>query len=80
MMKMILRLPEVKKVTGLGRSTIYSNVAQGTFPKPIALGPRAVGWPECEVDTIVSARIAGQPDEEIRRLVAQLEAARKKSV
>jgi prophage regulatory protein len=43
-MSRILRLPEVKKTVGLSRSTIYARVAAGSFPKPLQLGPRAVGW------------------------------------
>lgn len=39
----ILRLSEVKKCTGLSRSTIYARMAAGTFPKAINLGPRTVG-------------------------------------
>ena len=45
----ILRLPAVKTSTGLSRSTIYVRVSQGTFPKPVILGGRAVGWLEAEV-------------------------------
>ena len=46
----ILRLPDVKARTGLSRSTIYARIAQGSFPKPVTLGGRAVGWIEKEVD------------------------------
>ena len=45
----MLRLPAVKATTGLSRSTIYLRVAQGSFPKPVSLGGRAVGWLEAEV-------------------------------
>ena len=45
----ILRLPAVKTRTGLSRSTIYLRVSQGTFPRPISLGGRAVGWLEAEI-------------------------------
>ena len=40
----ILRRKQVQERTGLSRSTIYLRVAQGTFPKAISLGARAVGW------------------------------------
>ncbi len=53
-----LRLPEVMKRTGLSRSTIYVRVAAGRFPQPVALGGRAVGWIEAEVDEWVRERIA----------------------
>lgn len=46
----ILRLPEVKRRTGLGRSSIYLKMAQGLFPKPVKLGVRAVGWRQDEVE------------------------------
>jgi prophage regulatory protein len=73
----ILRLPAVKAETGNSRSTHYLRIAQGLFTKPVSLGPRAVGWPSCEVAAINAARIAGKSPEEIRELVAKLEAARK---
>jgi prophage regulatory protein len=46
----ILRLHSVKKRTGLSRSTIYLRIAQGTFPKQIGLGGRAVGWVEEDIE------------------------------
>ncbi len=53
-----LRLPEVMERTGLSRSTIYVRVAAGCFPRPVALGGRAVGWIEAEVEEWVEERIA----------------------
>lgn len=53
----ILRLPAVKTITGLSRSTIYLRVAEGTFPKPVSLGRRAVGWLEAEVQDWLRSRI-----------------------
>ena len=47
------------------------------FPKPVAIGARAVGWPANEVDAVVAARISGKSESEIRALVKTLEAARK---
>lgn len=54
----ILRRREVQIRTGLSRSTIYLRVSQGTFPKPISLGPRAVGWLESEVEGWLQAQVA----------------------
>ena len=56
-MHAILRLPEVKKSTGLSRSTIYLRIAQGAFPKPVSLGGRAVGWVEAEIQEWLQGRI-----------------------
>jgi len=54
----IIRLPRVKTRTSLSRSSIYKQVADGTFPHPISLGARAVGWIESEVDQWIASRIA----------------------
>ncbi|BDD86077.1 hypothetical protein DPPLL_04420 [Desulfofustis limnaeus] len=47
------------------------------MPKPVSTGPRTVGLPSDEIDSIISARIAGKNEDDIRRLVEELEAARK---
>lgn len=45
----ILRLPEVRAHTGLGRSRIYSLINEKRFPAPVALGARARGWRLSEI-------------------------------
>lgn len=77
MVERILRFPEVKAARGESRSTIYNRIAAGLFPKPIPLGPRLVGWREGEVAALNAARVRGASDDEIRSLVAKLEADRK---
>ena len=59
-----LRRPEVTARTGLSRSTIYRRLAGGSFPKPLSLGARAVGWIEAEVDEWIRERIAESRDTE----------------
>ena len=54
----ILRLPAVKTRTGLSRSTIYLRLSQGTFPRPVSLGGRAVGWVEEEIQSWLAERSA----------------------
>jgi prophage regulatory protein len=54
----ILRLPVVKARTGLSRSTIYLRVADGSFPRPVSLGARAVGWVESDVEGWISRKIS----------------------
>jgi prophage regulatory protein len=53
----ILRLPTVKARTGLSRSTIYLRMSEGTFPAPISLGSRAVGWIEQEINDWLAQQI-----------------------
>lgn len=54
----ILRLPQVKTQTGLSRSSIYLRIAEGTFPKQINLGGRAVGWESGDIQNWIKQRLA----------------------
>ena len=53
----ILRRKKVEKRVGLSRSTIYQKMQEGSFPKPINLGPRAVGWIENEIENWLMDRV-----------------------
>ena len=57
-MAVILRLPQVKARTGLSRTSIYLRVKAGTFPAPISLGDRAVGWLDSSIDRWITERPA----------------------
>ena len=57
MATIILRLPTVQRHTGLSRSAIYFRMAEGSFPRPVNLGSRAVGWVEADVQQWIEARI-----------------------
>jgi len=52
----LARLPTVLKLTGLGRSTIYRWIADGSFPAPVQLGPRAVAWRWSDLDRWTQSR------------------------
>ena len=52
-----LRRKQVETRTGLSRSTIYQYIKDGVFPKPVPLGPRAVGWLESEVSGWIAERV-----------------------
>jgi len=68
---------EVLKRRGRGHSSHFNDIKLGLFVHPIAVGPRSRRYPDYEVDAINAARVAGKSDDEIRQLVATLEAARK---
>ena len=53
----IMRLPQVIKITGLSRSSIYALAADGLFPKQIKLSERSSGWVESEIETWLEDRI-----------------------
>lgn len=52
----ILRRPDVESRVGLSRATIYAKMADGSFPKPIRLSERAVGWKSDDIDAWLAAR------------------------
>ena len=63
----IIRRKQLEARTGLSRSTIYAKMRENpkrpsdfdpTFPKPISMGAKAVGWIEAEVEAWLAARVA----------------------
>lgn len=53
----ILRRKQVEARTGLSRSTIYERIKTGTFPAPVSIGAKAVGWIEAEIEAWIAAQI-----------------------
>ena len=49
----IIRRAEVESETGLSRSTIYQRIRAGTFPPPVRLGARSVGWRVADIDAFL---------------------------
>ncbi len=69
----ILRMRAVLAQTGLAsHATIYGDIHAGLFTVPVQISERAVGWPDTEVAAIITARIAGKTDDQIRELVTKL--------
>ncbi len=73
----LFRRPVVEQATGLTRSTIYRRIKLGLFPNPVDIGGDRVAWIASEIEALNKARIAGKTDDEIKALVAELEAARR---
>ena len=51
----VLRREEVTRLTGLARATIYKKVTDGTFPPPVRLGIRSVGWRASDISDWLQA-------------------------
>jgi prophage regulatory protein len=51
-----LRRKQVEERTGSTRSTLYRWISNGSFPRPIRLGSRSVGWLEHEVSDWLAQR------------------------
>lgn len=71
-MSTLLRLPNVRAESGLSKTTIYARIADGTFPPPVRLGPRAVAWPAHEIAACNDAVIRGADQAAVRQLVKEL--------
>jgi prophage regulatory protein len=63
-----LPLPEVMKLVGLSKATIYRNVAAHTFPAPYELSTYRVGWKESEIQAWLSSRTRRKVGRSVVRL------------
>lgn len=50
----ILRCKQVELETGLSKSTIYARIRAKTFPAPIPIGLRCVGWRVGDIDAFLA--------------------------
>lgn len=81
MTKIVFRKkPAVLSQTSLSHTKLYSLISRGLFPKPVKLGVKSSVWIQSEVDAICAAYAAGLSDAELVKLVAQLEADRRKPI
>ncbi|ONN67932.1 AlpA family transcriptional regulator [Herbaspirillum sp. VT-16-41] len=62
----LIRLNDVSRATGLRRSTIYKYMAEGAFPKAVALGGCRVAWVEQEIQDWISERVKARDSMEIK--------------
>jgi prophage regulatory protein len=53
----VVRLPTVKEITGLSRSSIYLRMSKREFPQSISLGDRAIGWLESDIEQWLEDKI-----------------------
>lgn len=59
--EVLYRLPEVSVITGRRPSTIYQDMADGTFPRPVQLGEQSVAWKKSDIDRWIAERPAADP-------------------
>ncbi|CAN7312037.1 AlpA family phage regulatory protein [Caballeronia sp. LjRoot29] len=56
----IVRLPELMKLVCLCKGSIYRGVKSGSFPAPVKLSQRAVGWRRGDVIDWIDSRQKAQ--------------------
>ena len=62
----IIRLKQVKAMTGLSRTTIYRFMSINEFPKQIKLGPKSSGWLIDEVDEWIKRQIQIRDNRQVK--------------
>ncbi|MFZ4536797.1 helix-turn-helix transcriptional regulator [Propionivibrio sp.] len=55
----LIRLPQVKKMVGLGTTSIYGEMKSGGFPRQVKLG-RASCWVESEIQDWIATQITAR--------------------
>ena len=55
-MERLLKLGDIKRMTGLSAMTLYRLRLAGKFPQPLRVSDQAVRWPEAEVIAWLKSR------------------------
>jgi prophage regulatory protein len=53
----LIRIGEVKHLTGVSTATLYRKISAKEFPRPVRLGVVARAWPLSEVQDWIAGRI-----------------------
>jgi prophage regulatory protein len=56
MSETLRKIKDVRSVTALSRTELYRRIRAGQFPKPVAIGLRAVAWRDSDVQAWIAAR------------------------
>jgi prophage regulatory protein len=53
----LIRIAEVKRLTGISSATLYRKISAREFPRPVRLGAVARAWPLSEIQDWIAGRI-----------------------
>ena len=65
-------IDEVLRRKAIGRSTLYQEIKQGLFPKPVKIGKRKIAWPQHEVDQMMLLYMRATSLNEVKKHVLDL--------
>ncbi|MEJ7668868.1 MAG: AlpA family phage regulatory protein [Casimicrobiaceae bacterium] len=54
----LIKLPEVVRMTGVPKSSVYWRISRREFPRPIKIGERASAWNSDELEAWIAAKVA----------------------
>ena len=61
----LLSFGAVANLIGVSRATLYRRIADGSFPRPVQVGPRSVRFLECDIAAWVDAlRVSALPKDD----------------
>ena len=72
----IVRLNAAKAIFAMPKSSFYDRVKRGLIPPSISLGGRSVGWIQSELNEVIKAMAKGKSQDEIKKLVINLQSLR----
>lgn len=52
----LLRLRKVMELTGRRKTSIYGDIKNGVFPKPIKIGKRSIAWTMSSISSWISSK------------------------
>ncbi|MDR0942477.1 MAG: AlpA family transcriptional regulator [Holosporales bacterium] len=58
-----LRLPQIVKLLGIGRVSVYDKIKKGLIKKPIKLGSRTSVWLRSDIDEYIARMVATRDGE-----------------
>jgi prophage regulatory protein len=54
----LIRIAEVKKLTGLSAASIYRKIADNKFPRQVSIGTAARAWPLSEIQNWIAKLVS----------------------
>lgn len=57
----ILGIDEVVRLSGLSPATVWRAIKAGTFPAPVRISARRVGWRASDIRSWIASRQAASP-------------------
>ncbi|CAN7240949.1 helix-turn-helix transcriptional regulator [Mesorhizobium sp. LjNodule214] len=56
----MIPIEEVLDRTSLSRGTLYTEISEGRFPRPVQMTARRVSWPETDIEDYLAHKIAAR--------------------
>ena len=66
----LIRLSEIKNKFGYrSDASVFACIKDGILPPGVLISAKSRAWPDYEIDEIITARIAGKSDHDIKQIV-----------